>query len=718
VSRFYNSAGGVRALISAYQPVNPPQTDCRGTPTGLELSVVLISMLRPALSLLVLCGLLSCSTSAQTWLPMGPPGGDALAMATDPQHTNRIYLGTPDGHVFGSQDAGGEWKLLGRVSPRIDSVVSTLLVDSRNSQTIFAGSWTRDPNLGDGGGIFRSDDGGITWRASGLAGQAVRAIAQAPSNPDILVAGTLEGVFNSSDFGANWQRISPESNDELHNIDSVAIDPRRPGTIYVGTFHLPWKTPDGGKTWTSIHSGMIDDSDVMSILVDRSNPTRVFASACSGIYRSENGGALWQKVQGIPFSARRTHVLAQDPERASVIYAGTTEGLWQSRDAGATWLRLTPASWIINSVEIPSTKPGRIVIGTAERGILISDDRGQHFTEANDGFFHRRTVALALDPDRASRVLAVLANGPQPLLVTDNGGTNWKPLGKGFAETREQLLRIYAAPNGWWAAMAQGGLMRYQPERELWLREGRLVGDAAAIAASQAKPATRRAPSTAQRRAVSPAAAGGALAWVIHDLAFSDARWFAATDHGLLISDDRAQTWSSLPLGPLQNLPVSSVRVSRDGQSLWAVSLRGLVFSSDSGKTWNWRDLPLDAGGALRLDVAFGPKGAETFVATARKGLYISRDLGATWEQAASGLPQTPVEDMAIVGDVFVVAPTTGVLYISMDSGRNWKRLPGTIAEGSFSAVAAQAGGAAVIAASSDGVYSLSLGPIGSKVAD
>jgi photosystem II stability/assembly factor-like uncharacterized protein len=211
--------------------------------------------------------------------------------------------------------------------------------------------------------------------------------------------------------------------------------------------------------------------------------------------------------------------------------------------------------------------------------------------------------------------------------------------------------------------------------------------------------------------------ASGALAWVIHDMAFSDARWFAATEHGILISDDRGQTWDSLPLGPLVNLPVSSVRASRDGKSLWAVSLRGLVFSSDAGETWNWRDLPLDAGGALRLDVALGPGDAETFVATARKGLYISRDLGATWEEVASGLPEAPIEDLAIVGEVFVVSPTTGGLYISTDSGRNWRRLPGTIAEGSFSAVAAEAGGSSVVAASSDGVYSLSLGAARSTVA-
>lgn len=666
--------------------------------------------------LLALCCALPRLSWAQTWHSMGPPGGDVRATATDPQRTTRLYLGTADGHVFGSQDAGETWKLLGRVSPRTDSVVSTMLVDPRSSQTLFAGSWTRDPSRGDGGGIFRSDDGGLTWRASGLAGQAVRTLVQAPSNPEVLVAGTLEGVFSSQDSGATWQRISPESNRELRNIDSLAVDPRRPETIYVGTFHLPWKTTDGGRTWTSIHSGMIDDSDVMSFLVDRTNPARVFASACSGIYRSDNGGLLWKKVQGIPFSARRTHVLAQDAERTGTIYAGTTEGLWQSEDAGASWRRVTPADWVINSVEAPISRPGRVVIGTTDLGILVSDDRGGHFRAANEGFHHRRTLALALDPDRAGRVLAVLANGPEPLLVTDDAGLHWSPLGKGVSNS--QLRRVYAAPDGWWAALSGGGLMRYDATREVWLREGRLLGSAAVLSTSQSKPAARTPRVTAARlRNTASAAAGTALSWTISDMAFSDTRWFAASERGLLVSDNRGRSWDLMSLGAAGNLPVSSVRVSRDGKSLWVVCLRGLLFSNDAGRTWAWRDLPLDSGGALRLDIAPGESGNDTFVATARRGLFISRDSGATWQQAASGLPQAPVEDLAIVGDVFVVSPTTGGLYLSTDSGRTWRRLPGTIAEGSFSAVATQPGATAVVAASSDGVYSLNLVPRGDAAA-
>ena len=65
---------------------------------------------------------------------------------------------------------------------------------------------------------------------------------------------------------------------------------RTPNVIYAGTWHLPWKTTDGGATWTSIKQGIIEDSDVFSILVDPKQPKVVYLSACSGIYKSEDGG--------------------------------------------------------------------------------------------------------------------------------------------------------------------------------------------------------------------------------------------------------------------------------------------------------------------------------------------------------------------------------------------------------------------------------------------
>ena len=83
--------------------------------------------------------------------------------------------------------------------------------------------------------------------------------------------GATDGVYRSEDSGKHWARISPEKHEDLRNFDSIAIDPHDPNTIYAGTYHLPWKTVDGGKNWAPVHQGMVDDSDVMSITIDQND---------------------------------------------------------------------------------------------------------------------------------------------------------------------------------------------------------------------------------------------------------------------------------------------------------------------------------------------------------------------------------------------------------------------------------------------------------------
>ena len=629
------------------------------------------------LRLAALAVLLACGAHAQTWRSMGPLGGDVRAMAADPRDPNKIYLGTTDGHIFGSRNAGESWDLLGRAGPRTDGVITAILVDPRTSRRIYASLWTLDPKAG--GGIYRSEDSGKTWQTFGLEGQAVRAMAQAESDPNVIVAGTLEGVFRTRDGGKSWERISPEGHEEIRNLDSIAIDPRDSEVIYAGTFHLPWKTMNGGRTWTSIHNGMIDDSDVMSIIVDRSNADRIYASACSGIYRSDNGGKLWAKVQGIPYSARRTHVIVQHPLDPAIVYAGTTEGLWKTRDSGATWERTTPKDWVVNALVIHAGEPERLVMGTERLGAMVSEDGGKNFRAANDGFNHRQIVALALDRERPGRVMAVLANAPDGALATEDGGVTWSPLGPGLDS--QKLLRVYAAPTAWLAALEKGGFLRYDAKAHEWKRSG--------VMADPEKKTTR--PFTA----------------LVTDMAFSASAWYAATPDGLFASSDEGAVWRPLALGPV-SLPVSSVRVSRDGKQLWIVSLRGMVFSRDGGATWSWHDLPFEAGGAVRIEVA-----EKVLLAIARKGLYVSHDIGKTWKLVAAGLPDAPLRDLAISGEVALAAMETGGLFISYDGARTWTRIEGTLAEGLFPVVTTPTGDRVIFAASAtEGVFAIELGAL------
>jgi photosystem II stability/assembly factor-like uncharacterized protein len=655
--------------------------------------------------------LLAPLARAQEWKPMGPPGGDVRSLAVDPANSKHLLLGTSDGHVFASRDSGGQWALLGRAGTRLDSVITSIVFDPRDSQSVWASTWTQDS--AEGGGVYHSEDGGQIWKPSGLAGHAVRALTAAPSQPGLLVAGAVDGMFRSFDAGRTWQRLTAEHHEELRNFDSVALDPINPEIIYAGTYHLPWKSTDGGAHWKPVHEGMIDDSDVMSILVDRAHPRRVYASACSGIYLSEDGAALWHKIQGIPYSARRTQVILQDPEYAGTVYAATTEGLWITANAGTIWRRLTPADWVINAV---LALPGRIVIGTEKLGVLISDDGGAHFRASNDGFYHREIVALALDHDKPGRVLAVLTNAPEPLLATEDGGATWSGLGPGLK--LQGLRRIYAAPGGWWAAMEHGGLMRYDSSKRMWTPAGRLTPETAATLTSlvERRPGQKAVSSS---RTISSRAAGSLLSEPVNDMGFAEPAWFAATDHGLLRSQDHGENWTLMPLGPLPTLPVRSVRVSADGESLWIVSLRGMVFSHDAGKTWSWHDLPESAGSALWLDSATVPdakSGEETLVASAENGLYISRDSGAKWNRVGSGLPQAPIQDLAIAGATFLASMRTGGLYLSRDAGRTWTRVSGALAEGFFPVVTTEEQANILFAASAtEGLYAVRFGSGGTS---
>lgn len=674
--------------------------------------------------------LIAGAARAQAWHAMGPPGGDVRTLASDPSDARRIFLGTTDGHIFGSVDGGTHWSLLGRAGTRRDSVITAIVVDPRNAQNLWASAWTLDPQAG--GAVYRSTDGGATWKTAGLDGHVVRALAESQSEPDELVAGAVDGVFRSRDAGKSWERISPEGDGELRNFDSIAIDPKDAGAIYAGTYHLPWATTDGGAHWKQIHAGMIDDSDVMSIVVDRADPKRVYASACSGIYLSEDRAADWRKIQGIPYSARRTQQIVQDPEAPATVYAATTEGLWRTNDAGGAWLRITPGDWVINSVAIVPRRDGeaaRIVIGTERLGILASDDSGKKFTQSNEGFNHRQVVALALDPQQPGRVLAVVANGPEPLLATEDGGKTWEGLGPGLGAMRH----IYASPAGWWATLERGGWMRYDAKKSAWVAAGKLTEDARAqLTAAAQEDADARQTGPHPHAAKRVAAVGVDAREAVNDLAFSTAAWYAATDRGLLRSTDNGATWGLQPLGPMPTLPVRAVRVSEDGRNLWVVSLRGLVFSHDAGKTWSWHDLPMDSGGALWLDIApadpaekprpaLSSQGAavaayvaagETIVAGTERGLYVSRDSGNSWQAVGAGLPQAPLQDLAIEGNTFLASMRAGGLYLSRDRGENWERVNGMLAEGFFPVVTTEGAATTLFAASAtEGLFAVQVAP-------
>jgi photosystem II stability/assembly factor-like uncharacterized protein len=663
--------------------------------------------------------LVSFSANAQTWRQVGPPGGDVQSLAAVPGSARTLFLGTSDGHVFGSRDGGEHWELLGRIGEHHDDVIMSMVVDARSANTLYATSWTLSSH---GGGVYRSADAGHTWQLIGLEGLVVRAIAEAPSNPDILVAGATDGVYRSEDSGKHWIRISPEKHEDLRNFDSIAIDPHDPNTIYAGTYHLPWKTVDGGKNWSPVHQGMVDDSDVMSITIDQNNASHVFASACSGIYHSSDGAANWTKFKGIPKDSRRTVHILQDPKRPMTVYAATTEGLWKTSDDGAIWRLITPVSWSILSMVIDPENPDRLILGTERMGIQMSDNGGQTYRASNQGFSHRRIVDAAVDPQHPERALVVLTSNFEPLLETNDSGRTWTPLATGLQSGPPR--HIFASPDGWFAAPGPGGLLRYDASKSSWVPVNLVIEKSVPAqsrqAASVKKVSAQGAKTSAAKSRASAAAPTTTRTTVplhskVNDMAFGHDAWYAATEEGLLVSRDHGLNWSTVPLAPVQQpaaasstLSATSIRAVRTGNGdsyLWALTARQLEVSGDGGKTWISRTLPIEPRGPLHLF----PSDENTVVLASDHGVFVSRDTGESWHQA--NLSELSIDDLAPVRNAVVVSTAKGALFLSRDAGKSWGHLDGPNADGALSALRSREAGNQLVAASAtEGLFVLDIG--------
>ncbi|HYM00258.1 MAG TPA: hypothetical protein VEZ90_14995, partial [Blastocatellia bacterium] len=407
----------------------------------------------------------SSNGEVRQWQLTGPWGGDVRSLVVAPDDPDTLFLGTSDGQLFKSTDGAGTWN---RISPGLavpGVSIDSLVIDPRNSHVLYAGAWGVSSD--ELGGVFRSEDTGVHWKMlPGTKGLSVRSLVIAPSDSKILIAGSantdkkLNGAFRSTDAGESWNRITPEGDAEIHNIESIAINPQDTNTIYLGTWHLPWRSIDGGQTWKQTgykEIGMINDSDIFGISVDSNNPSLIYINACSGIYRSADGGDKWLKLPGIPFSARRTYTLLPDPSNPQVIFAGTSEGLWRSKDGGRRWMLLTSKTDVIRRVVIHPGKPDRVFIATDGSGILASTNLGDDFSAANTGFINRHILAIMPDTGQHGRVLSsVYHDGfTGSVYASDDDGANWRLSSRGlgardvfsFFQVPGNLEIVYAGTN-------------------------------------------------------------------------------------------------------------------------------------------------------------------------------------------------------------------------------------------------------------------------------
>jgi photosystem II stability/assembly factor-like uncharacterized protein len=505
-----------------------------------------------------------------------------------------------------------------------DRILDNIVVDQSDPKTLLVGTWVVDhPD----GGLFISHDAGRSWtEVEAMKGQSIRALTQAPSNAKLWIAGTLRGVYRSEDSGATWSQISPVGSMELHEVESIAIDPKDPQTIYAGTWHLPWKTTDGGANWHNIKNGLIDDSDVFSIVINPVQPSIVYTSACSGIYKSETGGELYKKIQGIPSTARRTRVLMIDPTSPSTVYAGTTEGLYKTVDAGATFKRMTGPDVIVNDVYVDPKNPQHVLLATDRGGVLESDDAAATFKASNSGFSQRQVSSLLVDAKSPQTILAGVVNDKMygGVFVSKDQGATWMQQSEGL--NGRDVFNLSQAGDGTILAGTNSGVFRW--DGSAWKLSGKLVK-----AEKKTRYVVHRGKRTKEETTVMVPA--GELEARITDIDAAGAIWYTSTANGVYASRDQGATWEGGPvLGKAEYRAVAS-----DGPMVVAAQRTALAVSQDGGKSWQPMAMPEKLTWLQSIAIA----GNGSIWLGGRQGVYYSEDHGQTW----TGMTSLPVSDIS-----------------------------------------------------------------------
>src|ERR1051325_7692146 len=691
--------------------------NCIRTYLPLALVLLLVGLIIPSIPVVAASDSPSDpALYSNDWRNTGPPGGDVRGLVVDPSNPDRFYFGTLDGQIYTSSDAGKTWQLLynfGRPKLFVDHII----VDPRNPRTIYVAAHRhKEP-----GGFFKSTDGGNSFRESSqLKNEAIHSLAQSPSNPDTLIAGTFNGIFRSDDAGETWQQLPTQNVPNLVHVESLAIDPRTTNIIYAGTWYLPFKSTDGGQTWRSIKTGIIDDSDIFAIDIDPRDPNHIIASACSGIYETKTAGDSWRKVQGIPSQSRRTRAILQHPSMPGIVFAGTTEGFWMSDKGGDadSWTVTTSRQLEINSIAVHPSRPDMIFIGTNNYGVMVSNDGGKSFTPTNGGFSGRFANAIVADREAPNRVYASTINtatGGGFFFVSDDNGESWKPSMRSMPsrlitypilqDARDANV-IYLGTNlGVYRSTDRG--TTWAPVWAVDKKKAPAKKTTKATAARTTKPRTGPALADTIKQAQEALAVAGyhlgdpdgkpGPATTVAVKKFQGDRHLPVTGKldsitlaalGVGKGGDSSAAESDLIIADAVNALVHTVDPETQQPAILAGTNSGLYRTVDPSK--GWVKLSYGSFDPRTSCISTNPQQPETIlVGTPAAGVLLSQDAGKTWRQL-DGLPHdVPVN--TVVQDPqrpdYISVGKKQALFVSHDGGKSWKIRGGNLPYGDFTSI-------------------------------
>ncbi len=359
--------------------------------------------------------------SGMKWRLIGPfRGGRSLAVTGSVQHPKTFFMGATGGGIWKSTDSGQEWVnvsdgFLGTAS------IGALATAPSNADILYAGTGEGDirGDISHGDGVYRSTDDGKTWTKAGLSEcQTISRIVVHPNNPDVAYAAALGHAYVKRDL----------------NNGKVVADPNR--GIY--------KTVDGGKTWKQVlfRSPVAGGIDVD---LDPSNPEIVYAALWeawrtpyslnsggpgSGMFKSTDGGATWTELthnKGLPtgtIGKIGMSVSPVNPKRVWAIVEALDGGIFRSDDAGATWTKVNEnrnwrqRAWYYTHIYADPKDVDTFYVLNVGAG--KSTDGGKSFTPINPP--HGDNHDLWLAPDDPKRFIEANDGGAS---VSLDGGQSW-----------------------------------------------------------------------------------------------------------------------------------------------------------------------------------------------------------------------------------------------------------------------------------------------------
>jgi photosystem II stability/assembly factor-like uncharacterized protein len=348
----------------------------------------------------------------QKYRLIGPwRGGRSAAVCGSYKQKNTFYFGATGGGVWKTGDGGSNWK---NISDKyFGSSIGAVAVAPSDESILYVGEGenTMRGNVSEGFGIWRSDDGGKSWRHLGLKDtRHITRIIIHPKNPDIVwIAATghlfgpneERGVFKTTDGGKSWKKVLFANN--MAGAVDLLMEPGNAQTLYATTWRVIrtpyslesggegsalWKSTDGGETWKNISSNKglpkNETLGIIGVAVSPVNTDRVWAiieAKSGGLYRSDDGGATWSKQTDDANIRQRAWYFSKifaDPKNENTIYA-LNVGLYRSRDGGKTFQSINTPHGDHHDMWIDPEDPNRMIVAD-DGGAQVSYDAGANWS--------------------------------------------------------------------------------------------------------------------------------------------------------------------------------------------------------------------------------------------------------------------------------------------------------------------------------------------------